>query len=244
MSGWRHNLERWLSPHRASEKLVDVEIDGLRGGAAMSNGDRDWLEAHLAECAPCAKRAELRRSAVAALRAGKTERAPEGFAARVLLAARTRNLDEYAVEGATGAQANAEGAAPRGQLAVLATAAALAAGLVVAVVSLGPEGPAKEPHVQVSGAGGSIAPRGEAHFVVRPVGVGAARARAQIVGIIEGASGRIEDRPGRIVGAIPRARLISVVEALSEAGRFKVSRVGEGEIDPAVQTVTIEFVLE
>jgi hypothetical protein len=131
--------------------------------------------------------------------------------------------------------------APWSRLAVGgAIAAALAA--VVAVGTI-PESSDSSGKLGVSGTS-SMQVELRPHFVVRAVGLGPAKARAQAVSIIEANGGRYQVSGSSLFARVPRERLLTTMRDLSKQSTYKVARADAGELDPTLTEVLIEFELE
>jgi hypothetical protein len=221
-------LRRLFIPHREAERLLDLVHDRALGDEGPGPEAEDWLEGHLGGCARCRASAEARRAYRDVLGALPAPRAPDGFAGRVLLAAATRRV---AVE----APPPAGGWRPELALAGLALA-----GAALVVLRPGPELPGGE--VEVAGGRAPVVASAP-HLVVRPVGLGAAQARARILAILSAHGAEVGAEAGDVVAVLPRAALVPVVQALASEGRFEVTRAKEA-LDPSVQRVRVRFELE
>ncbi|MEQ8274973.1 MAG: zf-HC2 domain-containing protein [Deltaproteobacteria bacterium] len=219
-----------FSPHARAERLIDDHLDAARGEASLPPSDQAWLEQHLEGCVSCRAVRDERHALLEAMRAAPTERAPTGFAGRVLMAAKAR------------ADVEPEVVVPERRFGLGGVAAlAMVAGLFVfaAIIPTGKDGGGG---VQVSGHATELQDR--PHFVVRAPGVGAAKVRAQITSIVTAHEGTLEAAGDDVLVRIPRAELIGAMQDLAQRGRFKVSKADAGEIGPGVETIVIRFELD
>jgi hypothetical protein len=225
----------WLNPfripHRRATRLIDDRLDAERGEEPLSKEDAAWLDGHLASCTECKGLERQRRMLLGHLSSLAGAEAPRGFAGRVLMAAKARPF-EPDVEADD---------RPRPVVWLGVAAAALATFAVVVIANVGSPGPA--PGVQIAGPSG-IAASGEPHFTVRAPGIGAAKARAQAVEIIESHGGTYVVAPNAIRARVPRARLVAVMKDLARKSRYKVSQAVPGELEPSLDEVDIVFELE
>jgi hypothetical protein len=230
----RFEIAKLFSPHAHAEALFDAELDGDE----IAQSETLWLEKHLAGCERCVERRSGRQRMIRALQEMKGTKAPEGFAGRVLLAAKTRRPPEQV-----------EPERRMMPLAQLATGAVLALALIVGligVVSLGTTPPAKKAQsIEASGGGSAAMDLDEApQFVVRAPGVGAAKARSQFTQIVSAHRGTFRDQGGALIARIPRAELIQVTQDLANSGRYKMSQPAGVELSPSMETIVIRFELE
>lgn len=231
MTRIRDTLLTTFAPHRRAEELVDARIDARRDGPPLDPEALAWLEAHLEACPPCAEMAEARRAAVEAMRASPRLVAPEGFAARVLAAARE--------EGRAAAEPvrlePARRGVPQWALGVAAVAATVAF-----VVLLEPRDVAPEGTVEVSGAAAAAAIA--ADFEVRAPSLGAAELRAVVSRIAQAHAGQVSGSGDTITVRIPRGELVGVLQDLAQA--TEVSVTPQGQLAPERETVVLRVNLD
>jgi hypothetical protein len=214
--------------HRRAERLIDERLDRERDGERLEAHDIEWLEEHLRSCAECRAFESTRRKLMDATLSLKAVSAPEGFAARVLAA---KNREEEA---------------PPSTWSRFAVAGAIAAALIAVVaISNSPTSSIEAPGgVGVSGTGSLEQVDLHPHFVVRAPGLGAAKARAQAVAIVEAHGGSFSVADGAVYARIPREQLVTVMRDLSKQSQYKVSRSDAGELDSTLTEVVIKFELE
>lgn len=224
-----------LDPHRRALRLIDDELDAERGEEAPARSELAWLSKHLDGCESCRTEAAHRRALMEAMLSAPAERAPTGFAGRVLMAAKARaDLPDVAEE--------VEELAPSRRFAFGGLiAVAMAAGVFV-FAGIVPGGSDSPSGVQVSGHGTEVQER--PHFVVRAPGVGAAKVRTQITTIVDAHDGTLSAEGDDVLVRIPRAQLIATMHDLAQRGRFKISKADAGEIGPEVETIVIRFELD
>lgn len=229
-----------FAPHRRAAELIDQKLDAERGEGSLSGGDRAWLEAHVARCAKCSAALEARAKQMRALRALGTAKAPEGFAGRVLLAAKTRRAP--AVEEQESAWLRPM--MPLSQLAIGAgmLVVVLAGAAVLFRVNDSTKPQAKD--TAVAGAQG-LSQIEAPHFIVRAPSVGAAKARSEITQVVEAHGGTYLDNGNAIVARIPRSDLVAVTQDLAARAAFRMTKADAGTELPAdLQTIIIRFELE
>jgi hypothetical protein len=218
--------------HRRAERLIAERLDEERGQGRLEPVDAEWLGAHLESCEACRVFESNRRKLLAATSAMKSVSAPSGFAARVM-AAKARGAEPAAEEAPPSWTRFAVGGA--------VAAAALAAFVAVGTISDSSDTPG---NLGVSGTGAMEQEDLRPHFVVRAVGLGPAKARAQAVSIIEAHGGRHQMSDGAIFARVPRDRLLAAMRDLSKQSTYKVARADAGELDPSLTEVLIKFELE
>ena len=231
-------------PHRRAAALIDLRIDALRGDDALSPADDAFLDAHLAACAECRAALASKQALVAQLRGLGPVQAPQGFAGRVLMAARARGREVPAVEAEKGWLG---GFVPSAQLATGALLTVIVLGSVGLVVGFGSKGSAGGGHVAgaVETGGTGLAGALEApHFLVRAPGLGAAKVRSQVTTIVRAHGGTFDDAGAALIARIPRSALIAVTQDLASRGRYKMSKAGEGELPAELDSILIRFELE
>ncbi len=212
MTAMQHTLGTYLWPHRRAETLMDARIDAGRNAPELAEAEQAWLQAHIETCPPCAARAQAHQDVVQSLQAEARLQAPDGFAARVLIAARAQEQSVMVQE------------APRfvwGQWAVGGAALAVAVGFAVFV---GPQQELANGPVEVSGT--SAARAAEPDFLVRAPSMGAAEVRTKVSKIAEAHGGEVTVSEESLMVRIPRAALVGVLKDLSRAGEVKVTPVG------------------
>ena len=236
-------LQRWWTSRRRAERLIQARLEAQRGGAGLSATDETWLEARLArdpelqiywqeQQALQALLTDQRRASVGA---------PEGFSARVLMAAKSR--PKQSLPGLDGPAAEGRSDERSTPWVWVTAAGAVAVALIAVVVQPpAPVAPVPSTPVAVSGQSGSglLAP----DFVVRAQGIGAAQARAQIVTIVEQHGGRIAEDDGALQARLPRAELVPAMQKLAKSGTFKVTPVKPGAVPAETDTVVLRFVLD
>jgi hypothetical protein len=208
-----------------------------RGEGTISAADSAWLDAHTKSCARCGKMSVSRERLALAMRDLRGEKAPEGFAGRVLLAARARGR-------AAEVESEDRPMLPFMQIAiggVLALLVVVGLATMIAISGPGSSG-ATGGKIGVSGSSAvGLEANDHPQFLVRAPGLGAAQARSQIAPIIEAHHGTHHDAGGALVARIPRAELIGITQDLAHAGRYKMSRIDERELG---QDIVIRFELE
>lgn len=217
-----------FAPHVRARRAIDEAHDAAKDGVEVAPEDRAWLEAHLATCEACRDFQTERRALFDLVRGTPELKAPTGFSGRVLLAAKAR-----------GKVATTE-SKPAGLR--WAWAGMAVAGLVIAF-SVAPLIRNQEVahRIEVSGVAADLpAPQ----FQVRAVGVGPAKARASVRGIVEAAGGQVLEDGNRLHARIPRASLVGVLQALAKQGTYKVVQASPGELDPGLQEIGIAFEVE
>lgn len=232
-----HTVLHRLFPHRLASELFDRSLDEERGDGVLDEEDRAFLDGHVERCRSCSAAFDARRSAVTALLALGAEKAPPGFAGRVLIAAKARPRVE-----------DVRAVRPSFTFSpALAGALGAAAVALVLVVGLGVRPSSSALDASGVGALGSgPAKVGEesarAHLVVRAPGVGAAKVRSQVIAIVSAHAGTSSERGGVIVARFPRSALLAVTQDLASRGPFKMAKAEE--LPPEAGEVTIRFELE
>ncbi len=236
-------LEALFLPHRRAERLIDQKIDEARGESVLAPQDATWLDRHLGGCARCqaveAQRQDMLRS-MNAMRAT----APQGFAGRVLMAAKA-GREGPALDAGFDAQVRAEAeAAPtwRSQFAVGGAVLALCLGVLASVATIG-GGPSTDGIGAVNISGQSGIAQEKPHFSVRAPGMGAAQVRAKAMQILDAHGGHYELQEGALIAQIPRAELLAVMKQLSKQGTFKVVKLSEA-LDPQLEMIVLRFDLD
>ncbi|MCK6551843.1 hypothetical protein L6R52_38770 [Myxococcota bacterium] len=240
MTSMKHTLEAWLRPHARAAALMDTRLDAARGEGALGADDAAFLDRHLERCAECQAAWAARERVVRAM-ASLEAKAPEGFAGRVLLAAKARGRAAPTVD-----ETPAWSLVPRGQLVMGAALVALVAGTLGTVVALGPKPKAREGVVQEALTGGAGLERAAdaADFVVRAPGLGAAKVRAQVTSIVAARGGTYEETSRAIIAVIPRASLVALTQDLASRGPFKMSKASDGELAADRTTLVLRFELD
>lgn len=215
MTRFEHTLLTLVAPHWRAERLLDAQLDAERGLDAPPDYAQAWLHEHLEGCARCRQVAEGRSDLMHMLREAPSLRAPEGFAARTLAAAR--------------AEGRARAPEPRRPL----FAQWLMAGLAVAVLAtfavvVGPSPKEAAGPVEVSGTSASLV--AEPDFMVRAPSMGAAEIRATVSRIAAAHGAQLTAADGVLWVRIPREALVAVLQDLSRAGEVKVTP--KGTLDP------------
>lgn len=225
-----------LLRHRRAERLLDARIDQARGESPLGPADGAWLAAHLGACARCREAASRREVLEASMRALRGEKAPPGFAGRVLFAARVRKHEAPQEES------------PRPLLAMSQIAAGgllLALVLVGVGVVIGVAPKLGTGKVESFGSSVALDSREAPDFTVRSPGTGVAKVRSQVTAIVLAHGGKLTDEDRAIVARIPRGELIGVTQDLANQGRYKMSKSGEdSELRPSADTIIIRFELE
>lgn len=226
-----------FSPHGRAERLIDAQLDAARGEGVLSDADETWLERHIAECVDCRAVREERRALLGVMADHADVEAPEGFAGRVLMAAKARGREAPVAE-----EIHEPVLGRRYALGGLAAVAA-GLGLFAFAASHQPE-PALstkgQVHVMGRAAEIDVAP----HFTVRAPGIGAAQLRAQIAEIATQHGGELVTAEGAVLVHLPRAELVGVVQDLARRGRYKVSRADGEDVGPDVETIVVRFELD
>jgi hypothetical protein len=220
-------------PHASAEALIDERLDEARGAGRLHPSDAEWLDLHLASCERCRAVEESRKKLLQSMSALQGAKAPEGFAGRVMMAARARRREDR-VE-------SMKPMLPLSQLLMGSAMALVVVGALVAVVSISQKGD----HGPIEGASPSLVrPADEKpNFIVRAPGIGAAKARSQITAIVDAHHGTILGSDGAAITArIPRGDLLSTTEDLARAGRYKMSK--DTDVAPSADTILIRFELE
>lgn len=231
MTRIQDSLRALFAPHLHAERLIDARLDARRGGPPLDAEQAAWLEAHLEGCVRCQQVAEARAEVVQALTQTPPLRAPEGFAARVLEAARAESRApapvRYEPERRPWLQWGFAGAA-------------VAATVAFAVMVRPPGAPSEGPGVEVSGAAAVAAEAPD--FDVRAPGLGAAEIRAVVSRIASAHSGTVEGSKRVLTVRIPRAELVGMLRDLSRAG--EVSVTPRDKLDPERETVVLRVNLD
>jgi hypothetical protein len=221
-----------FSPHGRAERLIDAQLDAARGEGSLSERDERWLERHIESCVDCRATREERRALLDVLANDRVE-APQGFAGRVLMAAKARGrepVEELPVNDEP----------VLGRRYALGGLVAVAMGLGLFVFAAQNQSPVRgNGSLHVSGTGTEMVEK--PHFSVRATGVRAAQARAQIAEIAQAHGGRLESSGNAVIVHIPRSALLAVVQDLAKRGRYKVSRADAGSIEPDVETIIMRF---
>lgn len=220
-----------FAPHRRAAELIDQKLDG-----AIAVQDAAWLEQHVARCAKCSVVLEDRVRLKKELRSLGGAKAPDGFAGRVMLAAKTRK--HVASDEAD------EGRAPWfSQLAVGASFVVLLAVGLTVLFAVGPSHEVRtKGETAIAGKGLllAVAP----HFIVRAPTLGAAQARREIVKVIEAHGGTHADTGSAILASIPRSALVAVTQDLANRTAFRMTKAEAGELPVDLQMIVIRFELE
>lgn len=221
-------LNELFSAHARARRAIDEQLDAERDGQVWSEDASARLQAHLAGCEECRQFQAQRRALLQLVRSAPTLSAPTGFSGRVMLAAKARG--------------RVKEEAPRSVGLRWAWAGAAALGVVIAfAVTPVLREPERAPRIEVSGVGAELpAPQ----FQVRAVGVGPARAKASVRGIVEGAGGTVLEDGAGLYARIPRAALVGVLQALAKQGSYKVVQATPGELDPELEEIGISFQVE
>jgi hypothetical protein len=169
-----------------------------------------------------------------AVRSLGTEKAPVGFAGRVMLAAKTRKVE--AVEE------------PRGSMNPFSQWAIGAAMVVVVLVAAGVlfktvPGDANAHKAKTVIAGNGLDVEDAPHFIVRAPSIGAAKARSEIIKVVEARGGTFSDSGDAIMVRIPRSELVAVTKALASRGSFRMNKADAGELPPDLETIVLRFEL-
>lgn len=213
MTAMQHTLATYLWPHRRAETLMDARLDAGRQAPELEASQAAWLQAHLEGCPRCKQRSQDHQDVVESLRGEAALRAPDGFAARVLIAAR--------------AQEGSRASAPTGPRFVwgqwAAGGAAVAAALAFAVF-VGPHEKLPNGPVEVSGT--SAGRTAEPDFLVRAPSMGAAEIRTRFSEIAQAHEGEVTVSEKNLMVRIPRSALVAVLKELSRAGEVKVTPIG------------------
>jgi hypothetical protein len=240
MSSTKHTITAWLFPHARATALMDARLDALRGEGALSSDEAAFLDHHLERCAACQAAWDARESLARTMASMRGAQAPEGFAGRVLLAARARGRAAPVAEEAQGWSL-----VPRGQLVMGAALVVLVAGTLGTVVALGPKPRAQDGAVQeaLTGGAGLARTTDAPDLVVRAPGLGAAKVRAHVTSIVAARGGSYEETSHAIVAVIPRAALVAITQDLASKGPFKMSKATDTLASDRT-TLVIRFDLE
>lgn len=215
------------SPHALAERLLDED-------EALSEEARAWLAAHLETCPRCRAVQAQRVQLAALLGDGLPElRAPEGFAARVRIAA---------ARGDTPAAEVKRSPMLEPSIGVRwATGAVAAAGLALAVVGGWGLIPGAQPDgVQVGGTG--HLQEAKEHFVVRAPGQGAARVRAGVTQVLTDIGASVSPVERGLRCTLPRETLVEALTLLEGLGGLEVDLRREPTAEEV--EVTLLFVLD
>ncbi len=227
MTRFEHAVRTAISPHRWAETLMDAQIDAARGEAALSDYEQAWLTEHLGQCARCAESYAARQAAVQVMLQAPALRAPDGFAARALAAARA---DAQPVRPVP--------ARPHfGQWFLGAAAVAAVAAFAVLV---GPNKPGSLGPVEVSGTVASMEQAPD--FLVRAPSLGAAEIQAKVTRIAHAHEGQVFGTEQALMVRIPRGSLVGMLQDLSRAGEVKVTP--QGALQPDRQFVLLRVNLD
>lgn len=227
MTRFEHAVRTVIAPHRWAEMLIDAQIDAARGEAALAEHEEAWLQEHLRQCERCAEAAAARQAAVQAMLQAPALRAPQGFAARALAAARA---DAQPVRPVP--------ARPHfGQwfLGAAAVAAVVAFAVLVEPTKTGSLGP-----VEVSGTVTSMEQAPD--FLVRAPSLGAAEIQAKVTRIAHAHQGQVSGSEQALLVRIPRASLVGMLQDLSRAGEVKVTP--QGALQPDREFVLLRVNLD
>lgn len=243
--------QKWFAPRRRAERLIQARIDARRGEGHVDPVDEAWLEAQLSkdESLRAYQRTQEALQALiapevceASRSSGARIRAPEGFAARVLLASASRPKKSLPTFDGPEMGAVRDEGRTSWWLGAVGVAAMTALSAVVIVGQPGRPTSLPGPGLEVSGSS-NLQPV-EPDFVIRAPGVGAAQARVQVVAIIERHGGLPTDDQGALWVRLPRAELVPAMQALAKTGTFKVTPVRDGPLPPDVTSVVLRFVLD
>lgn len=215
------NRSPFHRPHTRAAQLVEARLDG----EVLTPSDARWLDDHLSACPVCARRAGQTERLLGLLRNQPAHRAPEGFAGRVVEAARV----------AVGPEVEPIPHRPRW---VGAAAFAVAAAAVVAMW-VGPGGPARD-DLRI-GATAAMADE-RPHFVVRAPSLGGARLRQRAERLVRAHEGRSTLQQGALRAVIPRQALVGVLAELERAGAVELQLVREPAHDE--RQVILRFELD
>jgi hypothetical protein len=253
----RREMTRLFLPHVHAERLMDAKRDS----ESLSAADAAWLDAHTRRCPRCTDMAQARERLAGAMKAMRGTKAPEGFAGRVLFAAKTRKVAD------PGAGLGDERPMMSfAQLAIGGVLALLVVGGLAGMIAISSTSNLKDPPASFrllpfdSAGGGRVSPAAKIgtsggaavklgdeerpHFLVRAPGIGAAKTRSQVTQILAAHGGTFRDAGGVLVARIPRPELIGVTQDIAKSGRYKMSKVDDGDLPASLDTIVIRFELE